>query len=149
MAECTKQVWNCGDTITADKMNHIEEGIENASSGGGGVEPLIVKAVSLETETDGGKTYKTITTDTTFQQVADAIANGRPSYLGFAPVSQNSVCAATDVNEAIVVAMTPITTVDEQHLIVHLVGSQSSGFELLADALDGNIYAWFSCANPA
>lgn len=30
-----KQVWNCGDTITADKMNHIEEGIENASSGCG------------------------------------------------------------------------------------------------------------------
>lgn len=29
-----KQTWACGDTITADKMNHIEEGIENASSGG-------------------------------------------------------------------------------------------------------------------
>lgn len=29
----TKQVWNCGDTITADKMNHIEEGIENAQNG--------------------------------------------------------------------------------------------------------------------
>lgn len=28
-----KQVWNCGDTITADKMNHIEEGIENAQNG--------------------------------------------------------------------------------------------------------------------
>lgn len=28
-----KQVWNCGDTITAEKMNHIEEGIENAQSG--------------------------------------------------------------------------------------------------------------------
>lgn len=33
MAEYTKQVWQCGDTITADKMNHIEEGIENAQNG--------------------------------------------------------------------------------------------------------------------
>ena len=30
----TKQNWECGDLITADKMNHIEDGIEAASSGG-------------------------------------------------------------------------------------------------------------------
>ena len=30
----TKQNWECGDLITADKMNHIEDGIEDASSGG-------------------------------------------------------------------------------------------------------------------
>lgn len=28
----TKQNWECGDLITADKMNHIEDGIENAGS---------------------------------------------------------------------------------------------------------------------
>lgn len=143
----TKQVWNCGDTITADKMNHIEEGIENASQGGGGVEPLIVKAVSLETKTVGGNTYKIITTDTTFQQIADAIANGRPSYLGFTPVATSSVCAATDVNEAIVVAMMPIMTVDEHRGRVYLVGGGSGGFELLSDAPDGNIYITVSCTS--
>lgn len=30
-----KQTWECGETITAEKLNHIEDGIESASSGGG------------------------------------------------------------------------------------------------------------------
>lgn len=29
-----KQTWTCGETITADKLNHIENGL--ASAGGGG-----------------------------------------------------------------------------------------------------------------
>lgn len=33
----TKQTWNCGDEITAEKLNHIEDGIENA---GGVLTPL-------------------------------------------------------------------------------------------------------------
>lgn len=28
----TKQTWTTGDTVTADKLNHIESGIEGASS---------------------------------------------------------------------------------------------------------------------
>lgn len=28
-----KQSWNCGDTITADKLNHMEDGIANADCG--------------------------------------------------------------------------------------------------------------------
>lgn len=30
-----KQTWECGETITADKLNHMEEGISSANSGGG------------------------------------------------------------------------------------------------------------------
>lgn len=30
----TKQNWNNGDVITADKMNHIEDGIVEGGSGG-------------------------------------------------------------------------------------------------------------------
>lgn len=29
-----KQTWECGETITADKLNHMEDGIEEASGGG-------------------------------------------------------------------------------------------------------------------
>lgn len=25
----TKQTWSCGETITADKLNHMEDGIES------------------------------------------------------------------------------------------------------------------------
>ena len=31
------KTWTCGDTITADDLNNIEQGIANA---GGGVQPL-------------------------------------------------------------------------------------------------------------
>lgn len=31
-----KQIWNCGDTITAEKLQHMEDGIAS----GGGTEPL-------------------------------------------------------------------------------------------------------------
>ena len=33
----TPKTWNCGDTITAEDLNHIEQGIANA---GGGVQLL-------------------------------------------------------------------------------------------------------------
>lgn len=64
-----KQVWNCGDTITADKMNHIEQGIENASSG----DALFVKYDHSETE---GRTT-TYYFDKTWQEVHDALVAGR------------------------------------------------------------------------
>ena len=35
----TPKTWECGETITADALNHIEQGI---ASSGGGTEPLIV-----------------------------------------------------------------------------------------------------------
>lgn len=29
-----KQEWKCGDSITAEKLNHMEDGIANAGRGG-------------------------------------------------------------------------------------------------------------------
>lgn len=29
-----KKTWECGETITADALNHMEDGIANASGGG-------------------------------------------------------------------------------------------------------------------
>ena len=29
-----KQTWACGEVVTADKLNHMEDGIANASEGG-------------------------------------------------------------------------------------------------------------------
>lgn len=39
----TKQNWECGDLITADKMNHIEDGIEEAGSGGGTTDYYLIE----------------------------------------------------------------------------------------------------------
>jgi hypothetical protein len=35
MAEYTPKNWQCGETITAEDLNHMEQGIAEASEGGG------------------------------------------------------------------------------------------------------------------
>jgi len=62
----TKQTWTCGDEITADKLNHIEDGIENA---GGGTDTLIIRVDRVEETT----TYY----DHTWQEVHDALEIGK------------------------------------------------------------------------
>lgn len=52
----TKHTWTDGELVTATKMNNIENGIEEASSGGG---------VLVVTDTDG-------TLDKTWQEIHDA-----------------------------------------------------------------------------
>ena len=53
----TKTNWNSGDIITAQKLNNIESGIEEATSGsggesGGGWEPRFIDYSSLPAATD-------------------------------------------------------------------------------------------------
>lgn len=54
-----KQTWECGETITAEKLNHIENGIADASSGGGGgtSEPFVLEKVSEESSIRFNKTF--------------------------------------------------------------------------------------------
>ena len=40
----TPKTWECGETITADALNHIEQGI---ASSGGGTEPLVVHPTGI------------------------------------------------------------------------------------------------------
>lgn len=55
----TPKTWECGETITADALNHIEQGI---ASSGGGTEPLVV-------HTNG------VALDHTWQEIFDAYPN--------------------------------------------------------------------------
>ena len=70
MAEYTAREWSNGNIVTAANLNHIEEGIENASSGG---DALFVKYDHSETE---GSTT-TYYFDKTWQEVHDALVAGR------------------------------------------------------------------------
>lgn len=70
MAEYTEREWSNGNIVTAANLNHIEEGIENASSGG---DALFVKYDYSETE---GRTI-TYYFDKTWQEVHDALVAGR------------------------------------------------------------------------
>lgn len=61
-----KQNWQTGDVITANKLNHIEDGI--AGAGGGGV--LVVNV----TTPDQGQTF---VADKTFEQLSEAYSSGQ------------------------------------------------------------------------
>lgn len=62
----TKQTWNNGDIITADKMNHMEDGIASSDA-------MIVRSV------DDDGTF--IIYDKTWQEVTNALKNGMPVYI--------------------------------------------------------------------
>ena len=63
-----KQTWECGEVISAEKLNHIEDGIEEASQGGS-VEPMIVRAID-------DQSISTITLDKTFGEIKTAFLSG-------------------------------------------------------------------------
>ena len=58
------KAWECGDVITADDLNHIEQGVANA---GGGSAPLVVHQVPV-----GDNSYRL---DKTWQEIYDAFPN--------------------------------------------------------------------------
>lgn len=70
-----KQNWVCGDTLTAEKLNHMEDGIEDASQSGG--DKLIIRVSNVTTEGEDVKT----TFDKTWQEVHDALANGNTAII--------------------------------------------------------------------
>ena len=69
-------IWECGDVVTAERLNHMEEGIEAANAcceGGGGSEPLVVgMTIEEDTPSAGQITY---TLDKTWQEIDDAFPN--------------------------------------------------------------------------
>lgn len=75
-----KQTWECGETITAEKLNHIEDGIESASSGGG-TAPLIIRADHLEDCPEGYTGNGVMVMNVTYQQAWDAVNAGQSVYL--------------------------------------------------------------------
>lgn len=62
-------VWECGDTITAEKLNKLEEAVANS----GGSEPLVVGMTVKEDIPSAGQT--TYTLDKTWQEINGAFPN--------------------------------------------------------------------------
>lgn len=70
----TEHTWTTGETITADKMNNIEEGIVEASQSGSSA--LI--CTSSYSEVVGNYIL-----DKTVQEIYDALLDGTPAYIKF------------------------------------------------------------------
>ena len=68
----TKYTWTDGEVINAQKLNHMEDGIEDAGSGGSGC-TFVVKPDHQE----GDVTYY----DKTWQELADAMESGQACLL--------------------------------------------------------------------
>lgn len=69
----TPKTWQCGETIMADDLNHMEQGIAQ-----GGSEPLIIHFTG-ESREEGDHTY--YPTDATYNDVANAITSGKAVFL--------------------------------------------------------------------
>lgn len=67
-------VWRCGDEITADRMNNLEEGVQQALGCCGGGEPLIVRV-----------DWSNGTLNKTFGEIKQALFGGRPIYAAWQP----------------------------------------------------------------
>lgn len=62
-----KHTWSCGETVTAEHLNHMEDGI---AEGGGGSEPMIVTVAQRSGE-------ENFYMDKTFGEIRNAFTNGQ------------------------------------------------------------------------
>lgn len=72
MADFVRHNWVCGETITADRLNNIEGGVEEALDCCGS--SLVV------TMTEGGDKEVVYSLDKTYRQIAEAINDGQTVY---------------------------------------------------------------------
>lgn len=70
-----KQTWACDDLITADKLNHMEQGIEDAQ-GGVTVAPLRVNLTRNISEANCENHIFT-DTDKTYMEIGTALVGGK------------------------------------------------------------------------
>jgi len=74
----TKQTWATNDIITAEKLNHMEDGIDSAASGGGG--PL---AIRVSTDFDTG----IMSLNKTWNEIRAAFPNCYIEMMGIDPAT--------------------------------------------------------------
>ena len=85
----TPTTWATGDTITADKLNHMEDGIADATSGGGGGSDLFIVNIEFDNLPPSSATL-----DKTQEEILQAVEDGKipvgaikssGSVIGYAP----------------------------------------------------------------
>lgn len=78
----TKQNWQTGETITAEKLNHMEDGIKNASDSGGSYEIKVLNKGDYSTSPSSSKKIIGFSIDkTNGNEIRDAFLNGQEVFL--------------------------------------------------------------------
>lgn len=68
-----KQTWRCGEVVTADKLNHMEDGIENATGFTCTEETTLLTDENVTTETSGSEAFAMVVLAYTTPITADTI----------------------------------------------------------------------------
>ena len=112
-----KQTWQTGDVVTAEKLNHIEDGIDGAGGGGGS---LLVTLVN-------GETF-----NKTWNEVKTAVVSGIPVYVLYVEV---------DTSEQTFAVMRSVHSIDgyDGSYIVNVIDhTEEMGFaEFSTNSADG------------
>lgn len=95
----TKQTWATGDTVTASKLNHMEDGI---AGGGGGAMIVTVSDVNGN-----------FTLNKTAKEIYDALLDGTPAYI----VYQYGVLGEAYVGHLILAPIVKIYNYNDTNLI--------------------------------
>lgn len=77
----TRKTWECGDIVTAEALNNLEGGVEEALEccGSGGSEPLLVEIEIERKDTGAGHTYVVTNTsiNKTNTEIIDALQSNK------------------------------------------------------------------------
>lgn len=117
-----KKTWECGETITADALNHMEDGIAEASQGGGRI-VHVVGMGSCE-----GTPYAEV--DISYSDVVEIIADGTPLWID---VPSGEHCGVLSLQAG-------MTDNDVYRVDAYILAeSQITLFRLYSDTEDGNM----------
>lgn len=100
-----KQTWECGETITVEKLNHIENGIADASSGGGGSVRVIKPTGESEFIDDGSDmTCTAYYYDITYAELCETMENGTIVFAQF-PIPTGATSGLAGVEQIQIVSV--------------------------------------------
>lgn len=87
----TKHTWQAGESVTAEKLNNIETGIESAAEGGNVIEPFIITVTQINYTSTGYSLPTNLQTSAAFTQaIIDAKNADRPIIVQYVPLSGSS-----------------------------------------------------------
>lgn len=115
------KTWQCGEVVSADALNHLEQGVANAGG----------SAMIVRMSTEG-------TTDKTWQQVYDALIGGTLVY-----VLSSASSGGTDVvaHASILMAVGGHNSYIATMMSISHDGTSAQATSLVADSADGYLRA--------
>ena len=132
----TKQTWATGDTVTAAKLNHMEDGIEGAGGGGGESYDAII---SLTEPTEGASLVPAIEQGT-YEDIAALIEDGKsPNILVMGAYTNNHSYRTT---ASAITYYAPAYTVPSFNFAVEIYDFDDGSFTTLGLGWDAQDNVW-------